>query len=1233
MTPPTVAPEQSAASRWRFAVDRGGTFTDIIGIAPDGAIHTQKLLSRSPAYTDAAIEGIRRLLNIATGAPLPAERIAWIRLGTTVATNALLERQGTPTGLLITQGFSDLLAIGTQQRPELFALAIRKPEMLYCAVAEAAERIGPGGEVEQAAEPDQLRQAMQTLREAGAEALAIVFLHAWINPAHEQLAAGIARELGFTHVSTSHATLPLIQAVGRGRTTLVDAYLTPILQRYAEQVRQVTGEIPLHFMSSAGGLTPPTRFTGKDAILSGPAGGVLGAASVAASGGDAAAIGFDMGGTSTDVCRYAGTLERVLEAETAGIAFQAPMLQIETVAAGGGSILGFTDGRLTVGPASAGADPGPACYGLGGPATLTDANAVLGRLQPAFFPHVFGTGRNAPLDVAASRQALAPLAAQAGQSLEAAALGYIRIANEAMGRPIKALSVTQGFDLRQHALVSFGGAGAQHACGIAAALGIAAVRIHPLAGLLSAYGIANARHQRQQVATVLQPAEAGPLRALAERARQLSEQLQTDLANDLGSPATGLTSTWTLGVRTPGTDTALRIAFDADPAGLAQAFAAAHRHRFGFQPPTPTPEIAHLEIEVSEPAPALPRAQAVAQQAPPAPVAHVDVWFDTQAATPAPVYRQDALLPGTRLTGPALIVAAHSTIVVEPDFTAAVDSQAILSLHHRQASPETVSTARDPISLELFNHRFMGIAGRMGETLARTAHSVNIKERHDFSCAIFDAHGRLIANAPHVPVHLGAMGDTVAALIERRGQTLQAGDVYVSNDPQCGGSHLPDVTVITPVFRRGTPAFYVANRGHHADIGGTVPGSMPPAATRLAEEGVCLTHVQAVRGGQFLQDAIVAALSAGPYPARNLPERLSDLHAQIAANQRGLTELEQLCERYGDGVVHAYMDHMRANAAEAMRAALDAFLGEREHWHNAFADYLDGGQRIHVTIDISRDHDGKPAARIDFSGTSAATSGNLNTPRAVVRAAVLYVLRTLIARDIPLNAGCLAPISLHIPANSLLDPPPAAAVAGGNVETSQRLVDVLYGALGLAAASQGSMNNLLFGSVDQNDGEQPAAAGQYYETIGGGSGAIRGAAGASGVQVHMTNTRITDPEVLEQRFPWVRVTRFTLRPDSGGAGTWHGGHGISRGLRFLTPTQLTLVTERRRYPPFGLEGGEPGAPGINRLIRADGSDCELPGHFQGRIEAGQTVEIHTPGGGGFGAADDNDNDYRYTEKD
>ncbi|MBF0620438.1 MAG: hydantoinase B/oxoprolinase family protein [Magnetococcales bacterium] len=1218
----------TGSNRWRFAVDRGGTFTDIIGIAPDGQHHACKLLSQSSTYPDAAIEGIRRLLGLGQNEIIPARKVAWIRLGTTVATNALLERKGSPVGLLITKGFRDLLEIGTQQRPELFALAIKKTEKLYQAVAEIPERMNAQGKCLESLNTDAIKTALQSFKSHGIKAIAIVFLHSWKNPQHEQQAAEIARHAGFEQVSPSHATLSLIQAVGRGQTTLVDAYLTPVLKRYIRQVRQWTGDIPIHFMSSAGTLLPPEGFSGKDAILSGPAGGVLGVQALAETTGDSQSIGFDMGGTSTDVCRYDGALERTLEVETAGIRYQAAMLHVETVAAGGGSILSFDGRKLTVGPDSAGANPGPACYGLGGPATITDANVVLGRIVAHRFPKAFGPQRNSALDATASHTRFIEISKiiteKTGNKLspEALALGFLQVANETMSRPVKALSVARGFDLRQHGLVSFGGAGGQHACAIASILDMVQIRIHPLAGLLSAWGIANARHSRQHIATRMTGTSATELNKINTEAQTICHTLEQQLLEELVMTSAAAQPRFDrqilVDLRTPGTETPLTIPFHSDPSRLIQRFRNLHRQYYGFSASDTPPELVNLRVEViliSENTHQH-QSQTITSGNTLHAVEHQHVWFDSDGPVSTPLYQRDDLPIDQIITGPALIIEPHSVIVVEPGFDASRNGDGLLTLTKQKQYQEHVTTKHDPILLALFNHRFMGIASQMGETLARTAHSVNIKERWDFSCAIFDQQGRLIANAPHIPVHLGAMGETVYSLIQHsqtKGNKLQSGDAYITNDPLHGGSHLPDVTVISPLFRQGKPAFFVASRGHHADIGGTVPGSMPPFATTLIEEGVVFSNLLAVRDGQLQETAIMQTLNTKPWPARNLSERLSDLRAQIAANNRGLSELNTLCDRYGDDVITAYMDHMRENAAAAMTHALDRLLGKNDRLVKPFKDHLDDCEIISVTLTLTRDtQDKKVHAIVDFNGSGATHTENLNAPKAVVRAAVLYVFRTLIQDDIPLNDGCLDPIEIRIPNDSLLNPRPGAAVSGGNVETSQRVVDVLYGALGVAAASQGTMNNFLFGRPD-------GTGTQYYETIAGGSGAIEGAHGASGVQVHMTNTRITDPEVLEYRFPKLLLTAFSLRNKSGGLGRWHGGDGVVRRFYFLEPLSITLLSQRRNCTPFGLNGGQPGKMGINRLIRADGTEEILPGRYQGEVACHDTLEISTPGGGGFGS--------------
>ncbi|OSM05135.1 putative 5-oxoprolinase [Magnetofaba australis IT-1] len=1222
-------------------MDRGGTFTDLTAQAPDGTRHALKLLSDSNQYDNAAIEAIRRILDLPPGVTLPAERIASIRLGSTVATNALLERKGAPVGLLITRGFRDLLEIGDQRRPELFALDIRKPENLYCAVAEANERMGPDGAIEQALDPAQIRAALTQLKHDGARAVAIAFLHAWDNPTHEQEAARIAQEFDFDQISLSSETLRVISLTGRGQTTLVDAYLSPVLRDYIDTVRRWTGDIPVHFMSSAGALLPPAGFTGKDAILSGPAGGVLAVAHLRAQLGDEQAIGLDMGGTSTDVCRVGPAgLERTLSAETAGIRYQAPMLRIETVAAGGGSIIDFDGGKLTVGPESAGSSPGPACYGWGGPLAITDANVLLGRVRPQRFPHLFGAHHNGPLDTAASAAGFAALAARveaatgARHTPQSLALGALRVANETMCQPIRALSVAQGYDLRRHTLVCFGGAGAQHACGVARLLNIPTVRIHPLAGVMSAYGIAMTPHRRHATRSLILPITTKSVQRAQMTVDQMLEQLRADLLADLrhAEPVEPdrIVSAAKAGIRARGADQPLWVAFSAQESVLRQRFVEAHMALYGFHPGEEL-EFSALEAEVTWRNDAVTEsrvatdggdgAQARTSQSV-EPLERAPVWFDgADAPLETPIYARDALPLSSPILGPALISEPNSVIVVEPDFSATRDAQGVVTLHRVDDSGANREDfdPTDPITVALFNHRFMGIAERMGNTLAGAAHSINMRERHDFSCAIFDAHGALIANAPHVPVHLGAMGATVRHLISTKSASLRAGDVYASNDPRCGGSHLPDITVMTPIFPEGAqdardlkPHLFVATRGHHADIGGTTPGSMPPFAQTLAEEGVVLSNMLIVRGGVFRHEAVLNALASGPYPARNPQERLSDLRSQIAANATGVVELNELCREYGVDRIHACMDAMRHNAMRAMAQALEQVLGDRESWVGERQDAMDDGAIIQARIEIARRFDGLPRAMVDLRGCGPTHSGNLNAPMAVTQAAILYAFRCLIDHPIPLNDGCLALLDIAVDADSLVNPAPQAAVSGGNVETSQRIVDVLLGALGVAAASQGTMNNLLLGDPD---GE----TGQYYETIAGGSGATAQANGASGVQVHMTNTRITDPEILERRFAQLRLTAFRLRTGSGGAGAQRGGEGVERELRFLAPMQVTVVSERRERAPFGLHGGDAGACGENTRIKANGQEETLPGRFVLRFEAGESLRIRTPGGGGYGA--------------
>ncbi|MCC6142661.1 MAG: hydantoinase B/oxoprolinase family protein [Candidatus Hydrogenedentes bacterium] len=1199
---------------WHFWIDRGGTFTDVVALDPAGRLRVHKLLSECPdQYADAPSEAIRRL-RAEHAAPITA-----VRMGTTLATNALLERKGARTALLITQGFADLLEIGYQNRPDLFAIRIEKPASLECLRIEVDERILADGTVEKPLDESLLRSALVSAREAGIEALAIVFLNSYANPVHELRAGVIAAAAGFDQVSLSHAVANEIKAVGRGDTTVVDAYLSPILRRYIGRLRSRLGpDVPLRFMQSNGGLADADRFSGKDAVLSGPAGGVVAYAEVCAAAGFHRVIGFDMGGTSTDVSRYDGRFERVYETTLAGIRLKAPMMAIETVAAGGGSILKFDEHRYLVGPESAGANPGPACYGRGGPATVTDANLVLGRIQAAWFPNCFGPDARQPLDLRAARARIAALAdtigAATGQTptIEAVAAGFVRVANANMAKPVKELSVSRGYDVQEYALCCFGGAGAQHACAIADGLGIRTILLHPLAGVLSAYGMGLADLIHTDAAPVLEPLEAvaGNLDArFADLERRGFAVLEAE-----GFAAGAIVHERSLDLRYTGVDATLNISPpskslpDAPPDAIRAAFEAAHAARYGFTKPGHPIEVVALRVEtrgVTE-KPVLPPWPVVADGRP---AGKATVHFDaldeegTRTLQPRtiPVYRREQLGTGASVSGPALIIEATSTIVIDPGWSGQVDSQGMLVLAAADDRPrhEALGAACDPVMLEVFNGLFMSIAEQMGNMLERTSHSANIKERLDFSCAVFSPAGELVANAPHIPVHLGAMGESVKAVIAARGESMQPGDAYVTNDPYQGGSHLPDITVVTPVFSEaGERIFLVANRGHHADVGGITPGSMPPFSTSIEEEGVVIHNFLLVSRGHFREAELLEVLQGGPYPARNLPERLSDLHAQLAANAKGADLLRELCARYTTAVVQAYMGHVRANAAATMRDR----IRELPDGTHRFEDALDDGARIACTLTIDGDR-----AVVDFEGTARQLPGNLNAPPAVVMAAVLYVFRTLVRKPIPLNSGCLDPIEVHIPEGCLLSPRHPAAVVGGNVETSQRVCDVLYGALGVAAASQGTMNNLTFGNDDFG----------YYETICGGTGAGPDFDGASAVHSHMTNTRITDPEVLERRYPVV-LRAFHLRRGSGGAGKHRGGDGIVRVIEFRQPVRVSILSERRRLAPYGMAGGAAGAPGVNTHL-AQGQELALPGHASFDARAGDAIRIETPGGGGWGA--------------
>ena len=1204
----------SPGGRWQFWIDRGGTFTDVVARAPDGALRTAKLLSENPGrYGDAAVEGIRRILGLAPGEPIPAAAIEAVKMGTTVATNALLERRGDRVVLAITRGFADALRIGYQNRPKLFARHIVLPEMLYERVIEIDERLDAHGRVLAPLDEAAARAALEDAFAAGIRAIAIVLLHGYRHPDHERRLAALAGAIGFTQISASHAVSPLMKLVPRGDTTVVDAYLSPILRRYVDRVREALGGVRLMFMRSSGGLTDAALFHGKDSILSGPAGGVVGMAGTGRAAGFTRVIGFDMGGTSTDVAHFDGSFERAFETQVAGVRMRAPMLRIHTVAAGGGSILHFDGTRFRVGPESAGADPGPACYRRVGPLTVTDANVLLGRIQPAHFPSVFGAGGDEPLDAGVVREKFAALAAEISaatgeaRSPEAVAEGFLRIAVSNMANAIKTISVQRGHDVTRYLLNCFGGAGGQHACRIADTLGMTRVLIHPLAGVLSAYGmgLAEIRALRQRAVEV--PLGEDAMADLAAVCSGLAGEATAELVGQ-GIDAAAVRIAGSALLRYQGTDTPLPIDF-AGAAAMTAAFEDLHRQRFGFVMagrPLIVEAIAAEAIGGSaaadEGAAPEPRVEMAPRQAVPA--EHVPLCVDG-GWQPAPVWDRAVLAAGDAVDGPAIIAEANATTVVEAGWRATVGARGELLLDRPIPRPQAaaIGTAVDPVMLEVFNNLFMSIAEQMGAALANTAQSVNIKERLDFSCAVFDAGGGLVANAPHLPVHLGSMGESIETVIRQRAGIMRPGDVYVLNAPYNGGTHLPDITVITPVFDApgGEILFFVASRGHHADIGGITPGSMPPDSRSIDEEGVLIDDQVLVAAGRFCEEEMRALLASGRWPARDPDQNIADLRAQVAANETGARELRKLVADVGLDVVHAYMRHVQDNAEEQVRRVIDALHD------GSFAYAMDDGAMIRVAISIDR---AARAAVIDFAGTSPQHPGNFNAPPAVAKAAVLYVFRTLVEDDIPLNAGCLKPLDIRIPEGSMLRPRYPAAVVAGNVETSQVITDALYGAMGMMAAAQGTMNNFTFGDDRR----------QYYETICGGSGAGPDFDGTDAVHTHMTNTRLTDPEVLEWRFP-VLLRDFRIRRGSGGNGGHRGGDGVMRVIEFIEPMTAAILSGRRRVPPFGMAGGTAGQCGENRVERADGTREPLGSTARVEMGVGDRFVIETPGGGGFGAAD------------
>ncbi len=1197
--------ETSLDARWQFWIDRGGTFTDIVALSPEREIQTRKLLSVNPeAYGDAALHGIRQFLGLDARDPIPGDRIAAIKMGTTVATNALLERQGVPTVFMTTSGFRDVTEIGYQARPDTFALNIRKPELLQSKVIEVAERVLSDGLIEVPLDRGSARQQLEQAFGEGYRSVAIALMHAYQFTDHERELAKIAGEIGFEQVSTSHEVSPLMKIVSRAETTIVDAYLTPILAHYVGTVRSAfaDGNMPgqLLFMQSSGGLTAAEHFRGRDAILSGPAGGIVGCVETAQAAGFSKVVGFDMGGTSTDVSHFAGEFETVYETEVAGVRMRVPMLHIHTVAAGGGSVLRYHEGRFRVGPESAGADPGPACYRRGGPLAVTDINLCLGKLQPNLFPKIFGPNQDQPIDLEAARTGFARIADEIddGRSAEDVAEGFLNVAVEHMAEAIKKISLARGYDVQDYVLNCFGGAGGQHACLVAERLGISKILLHPFSGVLSAYGMGLAPIRSERQLVIDRELEPKVEAEIVRRVEQLGVQAEVDL-HQQGVPAGQTRRSAKALLKYAGTDTTISVEVD-DCASMLAQFEQAHQRQYGFTAKDKDVRIETLIVECSS--------VIETEVQPSAPVAlgadamiGTTQFFSKGTWHQADIVAHDSLGRGSRISGPAIVIEGNGTIVIEPGWVGAFDGMGnlILELAAKTESVDAALDAVDPVTLELFNNRYMSIAEQMGIVLRNTSQSVNVKERLDFSCAIFDAAGSLVANAPHVPVHLGSMDASVQTIIAS-GQTINPGDAFVQNNPHNGGSHLPDITVVSPVFDEDQRdiLFYVASRAHHEDVGGVSPGSMSPFATTIAEEGVVLDNEKLVERGVFMTERIERLLMSGPYPARNVAQNVADLMAQVAANSAGANGLLKLVREYGRATVHAYMQHIQDNAEAAVRSAI-ATLDD-----GAAEITLDSGAQIKVSIRIDKN---ARSAEVDFTGTSNQLETAFNAPSAVARAAVLYVIRCLVADDIPLNAGCMKPIKLVLPEGSMLNPKPPAAVVAGNVETSQAVTDIVFAALGRLGSGQGTMNNLTFGNERY----------QYYETICSGAPAGPGFDGAAAVHTHMTNTRMTDPEILERRFP-VILDSFRIDRNSGGRGQWNAGDGITRTIRFREPMQCSILSDHRVTAPLGVAGGEPGRIGRNWITRVDGSVDELGGCGNADVASGDRVTIRTPTGGGFG---------------
>jgi len=1181
--------------QWRFWIDRGGTFTDVVAVDPKGALRTKKLLSENPeSYDDAALEGIRQFLGAAKTEPLPGHKIHSVKMGTTVATNALLERKGERTALAITAGLRDALEIGYQARSDIFALNIDKPPTLYDSVLEITERLDADGNVITALDLGKTKTGLIDLYNNGYRSLAIVFTHSYLNPAHELAVEKLAREIGFTQVTTSSGASPLIKMIYRGDTAVIDAYLSPILKRYVDKVTKALGDGPeILFMQSSGGLAGAEFFQGRNAVLSGPAGGVIGAVRTAQAAGFDKIIGFDMGGTSTDVCHFAGAYERNFETTITGLRMRAPMLDIHTVAAGGGSILSYDGQRYQAGPSSAGANPGPACYRRGGPPSVTDINVALGKVPPACFPAIFGPKQDQALDADASRKAFENIANQSGKTIEDAAEGFLTIAVGHMARAIKKISIERGYDLKGYTLASFGGAGGQHACLVAEQLGISSILVHPLAGVLSAYGMGLAdisAHYQKTLGTRVENMEAA-----FELAETLVQKGRADLR---AQNVTNIHETLRADVRYENSDTTISLPLTSS---LKADFETAHLARFSFNDTGAGIVIDAISAEVAgggEDVHSLPMETADAQKVSRTKFYAKGEWHD------ANIYRRGSLTAEQAINGPALILDSGGTNVIEPGWQAVLTKQNNLHLTRAGAieRAQETSAKRDPIRLEIFNNLFMSVAEQMGVVLQNTASSVNIKERLDYSCAVFDARGGLVANAPHMPVHIGSMDASIRALM-KSGLSMNPGDSFIHNNPYDGGTHLPDINIITPVFGEDNALlFFVASRGHHADIGGIAPGSMSPLATSITEEGVVIDCMKLVEGGNFLEDKIKTVLTSGPYPARNPAQNIADLKAQIAANAKGAQGLLTLCERQGLETVQNYMAYCQDNGEESVRAAIANLKDSR------FTYKMDQGCVIEVSIKV--DHKSRSAI-IDFTGTSPQRDDNFNAPIAVTHAAVLYVFRCLVGSDIPLNAGCLRPLDIRVPDGCLLRPAFPAAIVAGNVEVSQCVTNALFGALGVLGSSQGTMNNLTFGNHKY----------QYYETICSGAPAGPGFDGAAAIHTHMTNSHLTDPEILETRFP-VRVDKFEIMRGSGGRGKWSAGDGVRRALTFLEPMECAILSGNRIVPCFGTDGGEVGALGVNAVRRADGTREPLKGCDSIKVSTGDTFIIETPTGGGYGEHDE-----------